>query len=113
MIRQKRAIRVIARMSSREQQQHTGPIFSRLNILNSEQIKTFQVGEFMYRYHHGIYTSRYGIYTSRWYRYLWLLGVALNLVLKYIPTSPEMPVPVGLLSPALTLAYSLLNMLAL
>src|SRR6218665_1337885 len=28
--------------------------FSRLNILNIEQIKTFQVGEFMYRYHPGL-----------------------------------------------------------
>src|SRR6218665_111466 len=43
VILQKRAIRVVARVSSRE---HTGPIFSRLKILNIEQIKTFQVGEF-------------------------------------------------------------------
>ena len=47
------------------------------------------------------------------YYLIWLLGVSLNLVLKYIPTSPEIPVPIGLLSPALTLAYSLLNMLGL
>src|SRR6218665_3678757 len=53
VILQKRAIRVVARVSSRE---HTGQIFSRLNIhvLNIEQIKTFQVGEFMYRHHHGL-----------------------------------------------------------
>ena len=51
VIFQKRAIRVVAKASSRE---HTGQIFSRLNILNIEQIKTFQVGEFMYRYHHGL-----------------------------------------------------------
>src|SRR6218665_872044 len=51
VILQKRAIRVVARVSSRE---HTGPIFSRLKILNIEQIKTFQVGEFMYKYHHGL-----------------------------------------------------------
>ena len=51
LILQKRAIRVVARVSSRE---HTGPIFSRLKILNIEQINTFQVGEFMYRYHHGL-----------------------------------------------------------
>src|SRR6218665_3428455 len=51
VILQKRAILVVARVSSRE---HTGPIFSRLKILNIEQFKTFQVGEFMYRYHHGL-----------------------------------------------------------
>src|SRR6218665_1027704 len=51
VILQKRAIRVVARVSSRE---HTGPIFSHLKILNIEQIKTFQVGEFMYNYHHGL-----------------------------------------------------------
>ena len=51
VILQKRAIRVVARVSSRE---HTGPIFSRFNILNIEQIKIFQVGEVMYRYHHGL-----------------------------------------------------------
>src|SRR6218665_578676 len=51
VILQKRAIPVVARVSSRE---HTGPFFSRLKILNIEQIKTFQVGEFMYKYHHGL-----------------------------------------------------------
>src|SRR6218665_1172653 len=45
--------------------------------------------------------------------YLCLLGASLNLVPKYIPTLPEMPEPIDLLSPALTLAYSLLNMLVL
>src|SRR6218665_592622 len=45
--------------------------------------------------------------------YLWLLGASLNLVPKYIPTLPEMPEPIDLLSPAATLAYSLLNMLVL
>ena len=96
MILQRLAIRVVARVSSRE---HTEPIFSRLKILHFEQFKTFQVGEFMYRYHHGLLPLA--------------VRVSLNLVLKYIPTSLEMPVPIGLLSPALTLAYSLLNMLGL
>src|SRR6218665_793539 len=45
--------------------------------------------------------------------YLWLLGASLNLVPKYTPTLPEMPEPIDLLSPGLTLAYSLLNMLVL
>src|SRR6218665_2940528 len=45
--------------------------------------------------------------------YLLLLGVSLNLAPKYIPTLPEMPEPIDLLSLALTLAYSLLNMLVL
>ena len=75
------------------------PIFARLNIFNIEQIKTFQVGG-----------SRIDAIMAY---YLWLLGVSLKLVLKYIPTSREMQEPIGLLSPALTLAYSLLNMLAL
>src|SRR6218665_3849339 len=73
--------------------------FSRLKILNIEQIKTFQVGEFMYKYHQAYY--------------LRLLRASLNLVPKYIPTLPEMPEPINLLSTALTLAYSLLNMLVL
>src|SRR6218665_1535703 len=96
VILQKRAIRVVARVSSRE---HTGPIFSRLKILNIEQIKTLQVGEFMYKYHHGLLPLVFrGFF---------------KLVPKYIPTLPEMPEPIDLLSPALTLAYSLLNMLVL
>jgi len=44
---------------------------------------------------------------------LWLLGVSLNLEPKYFPTLPEMSETIGLLSTALALAYSLLNMLAL
>jgi len=35
------------------------------------------------------------------------------VVIKFETASPEMPKPIGLLSPAQTLAYSLLNMLAL
>src|SRR6218665_2975615 len=98
VILQKRAIRVVARVSSRE---HTGPIFSRLNLryLISNKLKLFSLG------------SSY-IDTIMAY-YLWLLGVSLNLVPKYIPTLPEMPEPVDLILPALTLAYSLLNMLVL
>jgi len=53
----------------------------------------------MYIYHHGLLPL--------------VLGISLNLFPKYSPTSPEMPEPIGFLSPALTLAYSLLNMLAL
>jgi Reverse transcriptase (RNA-dependent DNA polymerase)/Endonuclease-reverse transcriptase len=48
---QKRAIRIIAGVHSCE---HTSPIFSALKLLNIEQIKILQVGEFMYRYDHGL-----------------------------------------------------------
>src|SRR6218665_961018 len=96
VILQKRAIRVVARVSFRE---HTGPIISRLKILNIEQIKIFRLGSSC-------------INTIMAY-YLRLLGASLNLVPRYIPTLPEMPEPIDLFSPALTLAYSLLNMLVL
>src|SRR6218665_4059836 len=91
VILQKLAIRVVARVSSRE---HTGPIFSRLKILNIEQIKIFHVGEFMYGYHHGLLPLAF--------RGFFKLGTEIP---KNIPTLPEMPEPIDLLSPALTLAY--------
>jgi Reverse transcriptase (RNA-dependent DNA polymerase) len=51
VILQKRALRIIAGVPSFT---HTRPIFSDLKLLNIEQIKTLQVGEFMYRYEHGL-----------------------------------------------------------
>src|SRR6218665_1587269 len=93
VILQKRAIRVVARVSSRK---HTGPIFSRLKILNIEQIKTFQVGKFMYRYHHGLLPLAF--------RGFFKLGTEIH---SYFTRNAGAYRP---LSPALTLAYSLLNM---
>ena len=51
VILQKRAIRIVAGARPRE---HTAPLFSILKLLNIEQIKTVQIGEFLYRYEHGL-----------------------------------------------------------
>ena len=98
MILQKRAIRVVARsrVSSRE---HTGPIFSRLKILNIEQIKTFQVGKFMYRYHHGLLPLAFSGFFK--------LGTEIHSYFTRNAGAYRPPFA------ALTLAYSLLNMLVL
>lgn len=48
---QKRAIRVIAGANYGSS---TKQLFSDLNLLNIEQIRLYQVGEFMFRFHHGL-----------------------------------------------------------
>src|ERR1043165_7472777 len=50
VILQKGAVRTIAGFSYRS---HTSPIFLELNLLKFHQIKSFQIGVFMYRYSNG------------------------------------------------------------
>ena len=51
IIFQKRTVRVIAGVPRCV---HSGPLFTNLKLLKLEQIRTLQIGLFMYRYEHGL-----------------------------------------------------------
>src|SRR5688572_7885558 len=48
---QKRAVRIIEGVPRCV---HSGPLFTDLKLLKLEQIRTLQIGLFMYRYEHGL-----------------------------------------------------------
>jgi len=59
MILQKRAVRVIAGVPRCV---HSGPLFTNLRLLKLEQIRTLQIGLFMYRYEHGLLPACFKVF---------------------------------------------------
>ena len=50
-ILQKKAIRIISQSGYRD---HTAPLFKKLHLLNLKNIYFYQIGIFMFKFHHGI-----------------------------------------------------------
>ena len=59
IILQKKAIRLI---QGARKDAHTAPIFRDLNLLNLKQIRSLQIGEFIYRYEHNLLPSSFAGY---------------------------------------------------